>query len=128
MANAITLTVPADASSVRVLRVVTTGVASTLELSFDSVDDLRIAVTEAADRLLGIRPGGSRLSLVLQPSADRLTLTVSVDAEGASWPDDIDGSLHRRIIAGLTDEAEERLVEGMPAIVMYKRTLTNPAG
>jgi serine/threonine-protein kinase RsbW len=120
----ITLTVPATAASIAVVRTVTASVASELALPFDAVDDLRIAVAEACNRLFALRVPGERLHLELRPTPDKLTLALSIDTSDASWPrDDHDHSLAWKVIAGLTDHVDERLVDGRPTIVAELKTL-----
>jgi serine/threonine-protein kinase RsbW len=124
MDTPISLSVPADAGYLHLLRSVTAGVAARLEISFDDVDDLRIAVTEACNRLLSLGTGADRLLLGLSPSDRALTVLVEVDAELAGWP--FAGShetLAWRVISGLVDEAHEELRDRRPTIVLVKRTI-----
>jgi serine/threonine-protein kinase RsbW len=124
MDTPISLSVPADAGYLHVLRSVTAGVAAKLEIGFDDVDDLRIAVTESCNRLLALGTQGRRLTIELSPSDDGLTVAVEIDAELAEWP--FAGShetLAWRVISGLVDEAQEELRDGRPTIVLTKRTI-----
>jgi serine/threonine-protein kinase RsbW len=128
MDTPIALSVPADAGYFHVLRSVTAGVAARLEIGFDDVDDLRIAVTEACNRLLALGTGAHRLLLGLSPSDQGLTVVVEVDAELAEWP--FAGShetLSWQVISGLVDEAHEELHGGRPTIVLSKRTIVADA-
>jgi serine/threonine-protein kinase RsbW len=124
MDTPISLSVPADAGYLHVLRSVTAGVAARLEIGFDDVDDLRIAVTEACNRLLSLGTGADRLVLCLSPSDRALTVVVEVDAELTGWP--FAGShetIAWRLISGLVDEAHEELRDRRPTIVLMKRTI-----
>jgi serine/threonine-protein kinase RsbW len=121
----VVLTLPADPGFVHIARTITSGVASRLELPYDAVDDLRIAVGEACNRLLALHPtGSSRLTVRLQPDELVLTVAISLDADTDEWPaDGSSGTLSWRVIAGLADDAEEFRLQGEPSIVMRWRTL-----
>lgn len=128
MDTPISLSVPADAEYLHVLRSVTAGVAARLEIGFDDVDDLRIAVTEACSWLLSLGTGAPSLVLGITPSDEGLTVVVEVDAELADWP--FEGShetLAWRVISGLVDEAHEELRDRRPTIVLTKRAITADA-
>ncbi len=125
METPISLSVPADAGYVHVVRSVTAGVAARLAIGFDDVDDLRIAVTEACTRLLALGTAGRRLVIELAPADDGLSIAIEIDAEIATWP--FEGSretLAWRVISGLVDEAHEELRDGRPTIVLTKRTIS----
>jgi serine/threonine-protein kinase RsbW len=124
----ISLSVPADPAYLHVLRSVTAGVAARLDIGFDDVDDLRIAVTESCNRLLALRTGGRALGMGLSPTEEGLTVAVEIDVELAEWP--FAGShdtLAWRVISGLVDEAREELRDGRPTIVLTKRSITADA-
>jgi len=124
MDTPISLSVPAEAGYLHVLRSVTAGVAARLEIGFDDVDDLRIAVTESCNRLLSLGAEGRSLTIGLTPSGDSLTVAIEIDAELAGWP--FAGShetLAWRVISGLVDEAHEELRDGRPTIVLTKQTI-----
>ena len=123
----VSLSLPADPGSISVVRAVVASVASKLDLSYDSVDDLRIAAAEAAALLLasGASSGapGARLCVDLDPGAAGLRLTIWI--EGSSAPDlsDREG-LAWRVIEGLSDEAVVRERDGGgPAIELLLRAV-----
>jgi anti-sigma regulatory factor (Ser/Thr protein kinase) len=107
----VSLSLPADPSSVSVVRAVVASVASKLDLSYDSVDDLRIAAAEAAALLLSPAAAEARLCVDLEPGDAGLRLTIWV--EGSPTPDlsDREG-LAWRVIEGLADEAVVRERDG----------------
>ncbi len=59
------LTVPAQSEHLRVLRLVTSSVAASLELDVDQLDDLRIAIDELCSLLIEHAENGARLRLSL---------------------------------------------------------------
>lgn len=120
----VSLGLPADAESISVVRAVVASVASRLALPYDAVDDLRIAVAEAATLLLTRGTGATRLRVDLSPHDDDLRLTVWV--EGVVEDNDVAvrDSLAWRLIDGLTDEAVDTTVEDHPAIELRMRTVS----
>jgi serine/threonine-protein kinase RsbW len=122
----VTLNVPAVPSSVSIVRAVTAGVASRMALPYEAVDDLRIAVAEACNRLFAL-PEPQQLRVELAPGDDALRVVLSTDGGTRAWPrDDHDASLAWKVIEGLTDGAEESLVAGRPTIALEIRTIASP--
>jgi serine/threonine-protein kinase RsbW len=78
---------PADSAYVAVLRMATAGIAARLDFTLDDIEDLRMAVGEAAAMLLDrARPGG-RLIARFYLSEARVEVRVSADAVHPSPPD-----------------------------------------
>jgi serine/threonine-protein kinase RsbW len=120
----ITVAVPADAARVHVLRAVTAAVASRMRMSFDAIEDLRLAVDEASAWLLGTNPEASSLVLRLLPLEDRLEAVVAVDASGAGWPPpDVERGLPWKILSALVDTLALGTDPSEPSISLGKRTL-----
>ncbi len=103
----ISISMPADAGLIHILRTVTGGVAARLDFSIDDIDDLRLAVDEAAAHLLSIQPRPERLVVVFRPAGDRLD--VSASASGSEngdqpWPaPQLEGTLTWQILTALAD-------------------------
>ena len=120
----ITVAVPADGVRVHVLRAVAAAVASRMRMSFDAIEDLRLAVDEASAWLLGATPGASSLILRLLPLDDRLEAVVAVDAGGGVWPPpDVEQGLPWRILTALVDTLALGTDPSEPSISLGKRTL-----
>src|SRR5262245_30964214 len=120
----VTVSVPADGRSVHVLRAVTAAVASRMRMSFDAIEDLRLAVDEASAWLLGVNPDASTLTLRLLPLDDRLEAVVAVDAGAATWPPpEVERGLPWRILSALVDTLALGADPGGPSISLGKRTL-----
>jgi hypothetical protein len=114
----ISLRTPAEPRSVSIVRAVAANVAAATDVSFEIVDDLRLAVAEACNRLMAIYPRADHLFLDTRVEGRTVELRVSVDggqAEGSSE----DAVMPWRIIEALTERAEERTIEGHPSIVMH---------
>jgi serine/threonine-protein kinase RsbW len=125
MIESIIVTVPPDPAFLHVLRQVTFGVGSRFRLTIDDIDDLKLAVDEAATYLLTrLRPSAS-LSLTLDQESSALKATIAISADGSAWPPPrFTDTLPWKIISGLVDRAHAELDEaGRPAIVVYKHAL-----
>ena len=120
----ITVSVPPEAGYVHVLRAVTASVAARLRISFDGVEDLRLAVDEAFAWLLARGRSESGMTLRLRPLDDRLEAEVSIDVAEGPWPPpDIEQSLPWRILSALVDTLSVDVDGGSPSIRVTKRTL-----
>lgn len=118
----VSLELPADPASLSVVRAVVASVGSRLALSYDSVDDLRIAAVEAGAVVLSAGRG-ARLRIDLVPSQADLCLTIWVEGDQPTPIDDREG-LAWRVIEGLVDEMNVIEVEGASAIEMRIRTVS----
>jgi serine/threonine-protein kinase RsbW len=126
--DAVTVTVPAHPEYVHVLRAVAASVASRARVTVDAVDDLRLAVTEAASRLLAIRAGLSTLTLEAEVLEDRIELAVRADAPVADWPPPgFEQTLAWTVMTALVDAIRPELSGDGPALRLVKRTLREPA-
>ena len=120
----ISVAVTADVARVHVLRAVTAAVASRMRMSFDAIEDLRLAVDEACGWLLDTNPGASSLILRLLPLDDRLEAVVAVNEGGGPWPPpDVEQGLPWLILTALVDRLELGTDPSEPSISLGKRTL-----
>lgn len=125
MTDTVTVTVPSDPEFLHILRQLAGGIAAKLRLTIDDIDDLKLAVDEAASSILTRLPSTSEITLALDTDDATLRATVSSDAPTEVWP--IPGlldSLSWKVITGLVGDASaERDDSGRPSIVLLKRTL-----
>ena len=119
------VSVPPRSEFLALLRAVTGGVATRMQLPLDSIDDLRLAVDEAVAFLLTTDRHASRVEMRLDPFDGELTATIGTDSSIESWPpDDYQTTLSWQVISGLTDGAQViRSERGTPTIRFAKRTL-----
>lgn len=116
------LVVPARSDLLSLLRAVVADLAARQGFSYDAIDDLRIAVSEAATFLLGAASPASRLQLRITPTAEGLDVGLSTDAPAEAWPPPgTDRSLAWQVLSALTDEAALTLDGGTPALHLTKR-------
>ena len=113
----VTVTVPARPDFVRLLRTVVASVGARLDLPYDRIDDLRIAVDEACAQLLATP--SQTITMRVTPDASRIVVLVCSDAtlDTDGWPPpDVEESLAWRILAGLADEVRFELRPEGPAV------------
>lgn len=87
----ISLTIPGDPGNLAVLRATVSSIAARAHLTLDQVDDVRLAVEEAASALLQGRP--QVIDIEVDPTAHPLEIClrattaqpVEVDRNGFSW-------------------------------------------
>ena len=84
MPNTVIVTIPPDPALLHVLRQLTVGVAARLRLTIDDVDDIKLAVDEAASALLTRLPGSSAILLTLDADGGTMRASVSSEVQTAS--------------------------------------------
>jgi serine/threonine-protein kinase RsbW len=110
----IVLWVPARTSSIHLLRTVAASAGARFELSVDDLDDIRLAVTEAASQLLLTSRPRSRLCLRLAPESNGMRVTVTIegepqaapprDAPGSAAQDTLEASLAWQVLLALGED------------------------
>ena len=114
----VSVTVPATPNAIDILRSVAGVVAGRTPLGFDRVDDLRLAVSEAAGRLIQASGSQGTIRQVITVEGDtvRVDLTMPTTAIGR-WPigPDID-AFSWVVIDTLADEAGESMTDDGPCI------------
>jgi serine/threonine-protein kinase RsbW len=119
----VAVTVPARADFVHVLRAVVASVAARIDLSVDAVEEMRIAIDEAAAMLLQLRAPATIMRAELTSDAAAVTTRLSSDAALSSdWPPPgVEESWPWRVITGLCDEAGFDVSPEGPAVWMRRR-------
>jgi len=123
----VSVTVPARADYVHVLRSVIASIAARAEFTYDEIDDLRLAVDEACAPLIAVS-GAATLTLKTRSlDGGGLEILASIDALGAAWPPPgAERTLMWQVLSALADETRFEHVEGHPALRLTKRR--QPAG
>ena len=114
--------VPATPDFVQVLRNVAAGVAARADMPIDQIEEIRLAVTEAASLLL-TEALGTTLRMSIRRDADVVDVELSSDGTTGSWRTDrIESSWAWIVVSGLTDEvALDREGARSPSIAFVKR-------
>lgn len=117
----IRVSVPARPEFLHLIRSVTASVAARLDLAYDDIDDLRIAVDEACAELLSEGGNSSVLTLSITTSGDRVEVVVCTDGDVKEWPPKgVEGSLIWQVLGGLTESPRFERFEGYPAMRLVK--------
>ena len=120
---AVSAVVPATPEFVQVLRNVAAGVAARLDMTIDQIEEVRLAVTEAASLLLD-EADATSLRLTIRRDSDTLDVRISADGSAEEWPSDrAVTSWPWVVVKGLSDDVKlDRDGDGSPSIVFQKRS------
>ena len=118
----VTVSVPAQPDFVHVLRSVVATVAARADLTFDEIDDLRLAVDEACAQLLALASEATTLTLQISPAdGSGLVVIATIDADVPAWPPaGAERTLTWQVLAALADDARFEQVDGRPALRLTK--------
>ena len=120
----ITVSVPPEADPFRCCAPSRHRSPARMNMPFDGIEDLRLAVDEACAWLLGLAREATSLTLRLRPMDDRLEAVVSIDAAGRAWPPpDLEQSLSWKVLSALVDTVSLDAEASGPSIRLIKRTL-----
>jgi serine/threonine-protein kinase RsbW len=99
------VSVPARADFVHVLRAVISSVASRIDMTFDVIEEVRIAVDEASTILLVVSDSDATLELAIEAAPDDLTVTLTASGDHAGWSGEgVRSSWPWRVMTGLCDD------------------------
>ncbi|MEX0755455.1 MAG: hypothetical protein WD739_06240 [Actinomycetota bacterium] len=110
------VTVPATAEHVHLLRTVAGSVAARAGRTIDAIDDLRLAVDEAAGQVLGAGPART-LTMSIASEGDGLIVELASDATPAAWPPPGPASvLALDILSALAGDVVFAVEDGAPTV------------
>ena len=116
------VTVPAAPGFVHVLRTVVASVAARLDLAIDGVEEMRIAIDEAASLLLHLHAPATTLRAEITADPGGLTIRLASDAAVTEWPPPgTEEAWPWRVISGLCDEAGFDVSATGPQVWMRRR-------
>jgi serine/threonine-protein kinase RsbW len=120
--TAVSAEVPATPEFVQVLRNVAVGVAARVDMPIDQIEDIRLAVTEAASLLLGEADAAS-LRMTIGRDGDTLAVTLTSDGRVDPWPTDrVLASWPWLVVKGLTDDIRADLGEGSGPSISFTKS------
>ena len=124
----VTVSVPARPEFVHILRSVIASVAARADLTFDQIDDLRLAVDEVCAQLLFVQGAEGSLTVrALALEGGGLEIVASIDRGDVPWPPaGAERTLTWQVLSALADEARFEQTDGHPALRLTKRRM--PAG
>ena len=118
--DTVELRLPADSAYASVLRTLTAGLAARVDFTMDDIEDLRIAVSEAAAMVLEEADAGGVLDCRFQVGPGRLALEISAAAAKPESPDY--ESFGWQVLATLADEASIDAAPGRYAVRLVVRS------
>lgn len=120
--NEVKLSVAATGESVYVLRTVLASLAARMDFSLDEIDDLYLAVSEAAAFLVNAGNEASRLNMRASSSRGGITAVLWIDGSSIQWPPPAaENGLAWKILSALTDEAQFVDEPEGPGIRLWKQ-------
>ncbi len=119
----ITLTVPAKSEYAKAVRMTAAALVSRLGMTFDEVDDVRMAAEEAFVYAVDSQPEGSEVAFSFLVGDDALEIEVCLGAEAATGEEvEARTSYATFILQGVCDSYEFVSDEaGMPKLRLVKR-------
>jgi hypothetical protein len=97
-----------------------------LDIPYDTLDDQRIAVAEAANLLLARAPESATLTLRLWPRQDELIVSLEAsDAAVTNGNPDPTTGFSWNILQHLADGVEQTELDGRPTVTMRWATLSH---
>lgn len=101
----VTVAVPGEGASLRVLRLVASDVGRRLGFRYDKIEETRLAVNEAASMLL--QRGSDRIICRLTPTDDGVSVYVASAAPQVGWPPDgWSSSLEHLVLSRIVSDLE----------------------
>ncbi|WP_345479560.1 anti-sigma factor, partial [Nocardioides caeni] len=114
------LRLPADGAYVSVLRTLSAGLAARLDFTMDDIEDLRIAVSEAAAMVLDEADEGADLDCEFELGETGMSLSIQAAAAAPSAPDY--ENFGWQVLATLTADAVIDSSPGSYAVRLTVRT------
>jgi len=108
MYDKIVLQLPYKAEYVSVARLTTSGVAYRMGFDIDTVEDIKVAVSEVCNRLINVSgncPGAYEIRYEIGESSMVITFVSDIDSAGCIFKDDEEG-LGMEIINAFMDDVE----------------------
>jgi len=113
------LELPGDSRWVSLLRLTVAGIGDQLNLATDTIDDLRLAVTEACRYAMATRgEGPQRLSVTFRIAADELEISLLPEGDRGPSATDDDADVSLFVVRAVVDDLK---VAPHGELVMRKR-------
>jgi anti-sigma regulatory factor (Ser/Thr protein kinase) len=117
----VTVTVPADAGVVQLLRTIVAGVGARVGLTYDSIDDLRLAAQEAVGQIMLVTGRDGSISMSVETNERGLELRLWTERAVGAWPPPgIEGSLAWTILSTLVDGVSLGGEDGAASVRLVK--------
>lgn len=114
--NAIRLQIPADANHIDIVRVCLYGIASKLGFSYEEIEDMKVAVSEACNNAVlhgQLDKGRDVIDICFDPDEQGLAITINNKGPSFAMPDEIN-----KAEPPLQNEVSELRVGGLGIYLM----------
>ncbi|MEO7804434.1 MAG: hypothetical protein ABIS18_08825 [Actinomycetota bacterium] len=119
--NDVSLRVPASPAFVHFLRNHAAGLAASCGFTIDAIDDIRLAIDEAAACLVDRAHETSTFTLEIASADNSLELWISIDHPSHSWPPaGFEFDLAWKVLTGLCDKVSYEIRNQRPGIYLLK--------
>lgn len=117
----VTVTVPADAGVVQLLRTIVAGVGARVGLTYDSIDDLRLAAQEAVGQIMLVTGTDGSISMRVETNERGVELRLWTEPVVGAWPPPgIEGSLAWTILSTLVGDVSLDREDGAASVRLVK--------
>ena len=117
----VTVTVPADAGVVQLLRTIVAGVGARVGLTYDSIDDLRLAAQEAVGQIMLVTGTDGSISMRVETNEHGLELRLWTERVVGAWPPPgIEGSMAWTILSTLVGDVSLDREDGAASVRLVK--------
>jgi len=124
--KAVVLRVPSAPAFVHFLGAHAAGLGARAGLTIDAIDDIRLAIDEAAACLLDHVGNHSEFVLEIMPRGDGLEAHLLLDGRFEEWPPpELESELARKVLVALSDEVSFEVRGDSAAIRIFKKSGTD---
>lgn len=118
----IKVSVPARPQFVQILRLVVGSVGTRVDLVYDDIQDLSVAVDEACAQLLSIKPLPTSMTLEIFIEQKTVHIAVSADAAPGEWPPSgFEESFGWQVLTAISDDPTFIVEEERAALKFSKK-------
>lgn len=106
MADTVSVLIPLKAEYVSIARLAASGVANRIGFDFDTIEDIKVVLSEILGRIIGKKPSDERITIDFVPTGDGLKIKFNLSDNNISNIFDNEDSLAWAIVSSLMDEID----------------------
>ena len=108
MADTVSVLIPLKAEYVSIARLAASGVANRIGFDFDTIEDIKVVLSEILGRIIGKKPSDERITIDFVSTGDGLKIQFNLSDNSISNIFDNEDSLAWAIVSSLMDEIDMR--------------------
>ena len=108
MADTVSVLIPLKAEYVSIARLAASGVANRIGFDFDTIEDIKVVLSEILGRIIGKKPSDERITIDFVSTGDGLKIQFNLSDNNISNIFDNEDSLAWAIVSSLMDEIDMR--------------------